>query len=293
LNVALLREQSQRLDGTKRQEPATPYLFSHDPLRRFMSGVLPGTSFLVLRAVAVVLLVAARLRRSHPCAMPGWINALEDRVNDRAAKTASLPPSRAVYLQRRRDKTRAAILLAAREVFAQANYLDARVEDIFRRAGVSRATFYMHFASKLELAHAIYDEIAPQTVELFDRLPALASQGLEAIKDWMRAFIDMHVEHRYVTPLLAQLQLFESDFRQRILHDAEHLIDRLGDAGSGAFLRARGPDEAARRQRMRARLLMNRVAAVSAEIAREEMTGEQAELCLELVAQELLEFMRE
>lgn len=214
-------------------------------------------------------------------------------MNDSSAKTASLPPSRAIYLQRRRDKTRAAILLAAREVFASANYLDARVEDIFRRAGVSRATFYMHFASKLELAHAIYDEIAPQTVELFDRLPTLAPQGLEAIKEWMRAFIDMHVEHRYVTPLLAQLQLFESDFRRRLLNDAEHLIDRLGEAGSVAFLRARGSDASARRQRMRARLLMNRVAAVCAEIGRGEMTGEQADICLDLVAHELLEFMRE
>lgn len=209
-----------------------------------------------------------------------------------ASTTAPISPVRAAYLQRRREKTRSAILLAAREVFASANYLEARVEDIFRRAGVSRATFYMHFASKLELALAIYDEIAPQTGKLFDQLPEAACQGLEAVKGWLHAFIDMHVEHRYVTPLIAQLQLFEKDFRRRILNDAEQLIDRLGAAGSPAFLRAQGQDSVARRQRMRARLLMNRVAAVCAEIARQEITGEEVDLCLDLVAAELLEFMQ-
>ena len=213
-------------------------------------------------------------------------------MSNSASTPASPSPLRAAYLQRRREKTRSAILLAAREVFASANYLEARVEDIFRKAGVSRATFYTHFASKLELALAIYDEIAPQTAALFDRLPALAPQGLAAVRSWLLAFVDIHVEHRYVTPLIAQLQLFETDFRRRILSDAEHLIDRLGAGGSPAFLRAQGADAAARRQRMRARLLMNRVAAVCAEVARNEITGEEAELCMDLVAAELLEFMQ-
>lgn len=206
---------------------------------------------------------------------------------------AALSSGRAAYLERKRDATRAAILLAARDIFAVANYADAKVEDIFRRAGVSRATFYSHFTSKLELAYAIYDEIAPQTTALFLSLPARAESGTNGIRLWLDAFIALHVAHRYVTPLIAQLQLFESEFRRRILRDAEALIDHLGDAGNASFRYACGHDKMALRHRVRARLLLNRVAAVCAEIARGEISGRDAEVYLDFIEAELRAFMDE
>jgi AcrR family transcriptional regulator len=194
---------------------------------------------------------------------------------------------RAAYLERRRAATRNAILLAARRVFADASYADAKIDDIIGAAGVSRATFYSHFESKLELACAIYEEIVPQTRALFARLPGLAGGDRAAVRAWLDAFVGSHLEHRYVT--IAQLQLFESQFRARILRDTEVLIDLVAASGAGGFAAAASDA----RQRVRVRLLFNRVANVCAEVARGEFEGEAAEICLDLVGEEILGFFNE
>ena len=197
---------------------------------------------------------------------------------------------RAAYLERRRATTRRAILIAARQVFADASYVDAKIGDIIRAAEVSRATFYAHFESKLELACAIYDEIAPQTTGLFDRLSGLAPDDPQGVRQWLEDFVGIHLEHRYVTPFIAQLQLFESGFRTRILRDTEGRIDLVGGSGVAGFALAMGTSDVARRQRVRVRPLFNRVATVCAEIARGELSREDANICLELVGQEILQF---
>ena len=46
---------------------------------------------------------------------------------------------------------RAAILVAAEEVFARRGYHGAALEDIAQVAGISKALIYEHFASKREL----------------------------------------------------------------------------------------------------------------------------------------------
>ncbi|WP_150292867.1 TetR/AcrR family transcriptional regulator [Sphingobium estronivorans] len=204
-----------------------------------------------------------------------------------------LKPGRAAYLERRRATTRASILLAARQVFADASYSEAKIDNIIRAAGVSRATFYAHFESKFELACAIYDEIAPQTTALFARLPSLARKDRAGIRQWLNDFVGIHLEHRNVTSLIAQLQLFERSFRARILSDAEALIDLVAAVEGTGFADAKGPSDGARRTRARIRLLFNRVAMVCAEVARGELSPDDAGISLELVGEEIALFLHE
>ena len=210
------------------------------------------------------------------------VSALQDEARGRGS-------GRAAYLERRRAATRAAILVAARRVFADASYVDAKIDDIIGAAAISRATFYSHFESKLELACAIYEETVPQTRALFARLPGLAGQDLAAVREWLGEFVGIYLEHRYVTPLIAQLQLFESGFRARILRDTEGLIDLVAASGVPGLARAATDT----RQRIRTRLLFNQVAGVCAEVARGEFAGEEADICLDLVGEEILRFLKE
>jgi Transcriptional regulator len=210
-----------------------------------------------------------------------------------ALGSSPIGPGRAAYLQRRRDATRASILQAGRKVFASANYLQAKIEDIIKVAHVSRATFYSYFSTKLDLAYAIYDEIAPQTATLFARLPSLTGKDAVAMRGWLLEFVGLYVEHRYVTPLIAQLQLFEESFRERMVDDGDALIALVGEAGVPSFARALGNDEDAARQRVRARLLFNRVAMVCGQIARGEIAAEHADLWLDLVGEEMRAFLEE
>jgi AcrR family transcriptional regulator len=64
-------------------------------------------------------------------------------------------------------RNRAALLLAAREVFAERG-LDASLDDIAKRAGVGVGTAYRHFANKHELAKAIFAEAIDDIIALAD-----------------------------------------------------------------------------------------------------------------------------
>src|SRR3954467_3957743 len=104
-------------------------------------------------------------------------------------------PARAPYRRRSPDRaaeTRRRILAAVRELLAERTFHDCTVEDVAERAGVSRATLYQHFRSRLELVDAICDTMAvnPALVELRQQvaLPdphaALAETIAHAVHFW-------------------------------------------------------------------------------------------------------------
>ena len=53
---------------------------------------------------------------------------------------------------------------AAADVFARVGYADASAEAISREAGMSKATFYEHFANKEECILALFDEAATEVM---------------------------------------------------------------------------------------------------------------------------------
>ena len=73
----------------------------------------------------------------------------------RAARGRHAPPPE-VRLPLQRDR----LLQAAAVEFAQSGYAGASSESISRRAGMSKATFYEHFANKEECILALFDRAA-------------------------------------------------------------------------------------------------------------------------------------
>jgi AcrR family transcriptional regulator len=68
-------------------------------------------------------------------------------------------------------RNRAALVAAAREVFAERG-LDASLDDVAHRAGVGVGTAYRHFANKYDLAAAILRESIDQIIELLEQCAA-------------------------------------------------------------------------------------------------------------------------
>lgn len=56
-------------------------------------------------------------------------------------------------------ETKRRIFAAAEEVFSEQGYLQASVSRITERAGVGQGTFYLYFASKLDLFEALVDDL--------------------------------------------------------------------------------------------------------------------------------------
>ncbi|MFI8520653.1 TetR/AcrR family transcriptional regulator [Streptomyces sp. NPDC085481] len=64
----------------------------------------------------------------------------------------------------RRTRTRAALLKAALETFAEHGFHAASIEQICERAGFTRGAYYSNFASKEELFLALFDEHSERIV---------------------------------------------------------------------------------------------------------------------------------
>lgn len=89
-----------------------------------------------------------------------------------------------------RDQTRSQILNAAVEAFAERGYRSTSMSHIADRAGVGRATLYVHYSSKAELADDIARTLQPQMVAVLLTLPGAAAtaSGLEA---WIDELLDV------------------------------------------------------------------------------------------------------
>jgi AcrR family transcriptional regulator len=111
------------------------------------------------------------------------------------------PPEVRLPLQRDR------LLRAAAREFADQGYAGASSESISRRAGMSKATFYEHFANKEECMLALFDLGAHEIQEAMARAAAGAPTGdaRERLKAGTRAFLGALAEN----PEFAQTLLVE------------------------------------------------------------------------------------
>ena len=198
------------------------------------------------------------------------------------------PGGRNAFQQQRRDQTRAAILAGAATVFSATPYVFATVDDLIAAAGVSRATFYAHFDTKLSLALAIYDSIEVDWQNLYRELIRMTPPDRAALESWLHRLAHIYVEHGYVTSLVIQLATFEPSFRQRLRSDGDRLIDALGSAGVGGFRAALS----ANAERVRARLILTRLDQICTALATGDIAsaGERS-LYIRAGAEEILDFM--
>ncbi len=121
---------------------------------------------------------------------------------DPARSPAEAPPVRRgrhappleirVVIQRRR------LFAAAGSVFARVGYADASAEMISREAGMSKATFYEHFANKEECILALFDSAAEYAIREMGR--ALGSPDeVDSYEAWvtrsLAAFLGILAAH--------------------------------------------------------------------------------------------------
>jgi len=73
------------------------------------------------------------------------------KVTVDAGKAAAVPTTADSRAAQKRDERRAQLVTAAREIFGEKGYHEATVDDITRRAGVAKGTFYLYFTEKKEI----------------------------------------------------------------------------------------------------------------------------------------------
>src|SRR5690349_7410487 len=89
------------------------------------------------------------------------------------------------------EATRAALLGAARGLFADRGYAGVGTEEIVRAAGVTRGALYHHFAGKTELFEAVYEEVERELLaSIATSAAAGATDALQVLRAGAVAFFD-------------------------------------------------------------------------------------------------------
>jgi AcrR family transcriptional regulator len=112
----------------------------------------------------------------------------------------------------RKKATRAALIDAARKLFADRGYDDVGAEEIVRAAGLTRGALYHHFPSgKRDLLEAVYEAVEAESTERVAHvvLDSAMDSPLAAMKAGVAAFLD---------------ECAEPGFQQIVLHDAPAVL---------------------------------------------------------------------
>ena len=105
----------------------------------------------------------------------------------------------------RSEATRAALLAAARRLFAERGYAGVAMEQVVAEAGVTRGALYHHFASKRELLAAVYEQLEAELVAQVAAAEVQGASVAELLLGGASIFLD-----RCLEPEVQQIVLLDA-----------------------------------------------------------------------------------
>ncbi|TDD40196.1 TetR/AcrR family transcriptional regulator [Actinomadura sp. KC06] len=110
-------------------------------------------------------------------------------------------------------RTEAAFLDAARKVFAEQGYFNAKISDIARQAGKSPGSFYNYYENKEELLQALLEQFSVEVLET--SFEAQSDDPMEGIRAAVRAYWTTY--RKYLAEMVGVFQMSMTDeaFAQR------------------------------------------------------------------------------
>jgi AcrR family transcriptional regulator len=88
--------------------------------------------------------------------------------------------------------TRAFLLQAAAEVFAERGYTETTMSELISRSGLTKGAFYFHFSSKEQLALAVIDEKQRQLVDSVQAAIAAEPRAVDQLRQVAFALVRVH-----------------------------------------------------------------------------------------------------
>ena len=134
--------------------------------------------------------------------------------------------------ERRLERTRALLLDAAEEVFAEKGFTPASLDDIARAAGYTKGAIYKHFATKEDLFLAVSDRYWRRYFDNFAEVLSAATEvgapELDAIAQrWRQLSIDRGAEHAALGHEFTLYLLRNPDARERVAAKRSEVVDEL------------------------------------------------------------------
>jgi AcrR family transcriptional regulator len=138
-------------------------------------------------------------------------------------------PRVASRTDRRRARTRARLLAAARDLFAEQGVGATRTGEITERADVAAGSFYNHFADKDEIVEAVMAEVTEEQGTLVDELTRDLKDPAAIVAYAHRHFVRLAATDPHLAQLMIRLdashRLLDSALGPRALRDIERGLD--------------------------------------------------------------------
>lgn len=146
-----------------------------------------------------------------------------------------IPPTKSLR-DAQKDVTRQRLVAAATVVFSRDGYVAGTIEDVAAAAGVSRATFYLHFKDKGEVLSPLLDRLADESMKIYEDLVALGEATPDQLNRWMSDTVrywernlrevDVVQQALATDPSSTESYLLALEKSVRIM--SEHLVERRG-----------------------------------------------------------------
>ncbi|WP_235739106.1 TetR/AcrR family transcriptional regulator [Nocardioides alcanivorans] len=137
------------------------------------------------------------------------------------------PSDRGTIRSRYKAQTRRALAEAAVAEFEERGYVQAKIEDIARRAGTSRATFYVHYSGKAEVMENMWDLVRRELVVLYRKLVATETRDVRALADWLSDTYDFYTVNRQRLLAVHEAIAVEADLAEAYSERLANLADMV------------------------------------------------------------------
>ncbi len=134
-------------------------------------------------------------------------------------------------LDRRKARTRAALVAAARELLASRDPGEVSIQEITDTADVGFGSFYNHFESKAELFDAALEEVLEEYGALFDALTADMDDPAEVFASATRMTVRTVKTHPQIAKILQRTGLQYLTAPHGLGPRALRVLQRANDAG--------------------------------------------------------------
>jgi AcrR family transcriptional regulator len=134
---------------------------------------------------------------------------------------------------RKGARTRARLLDAAREIFEENGFLDARISDIAERAGLSHGSFYHYFDSKEEIFREVAAVVDQElSAPLSDVILATESGATphERIRQAIRLHLESYREEARIMGVIEQVARYDEQVQAVQLARHQHYRDQVADS---------------------------------------------------------------
>jgi AcrR family transcriptional regulator len=127
---------------------------------------------------------------------------------------------------RKGAETRARLLDAAKEVFEEAGFRDARISDIADRAGLSHGAFYHYFDSKEQVFREVADVQEARLLAQSNEESSSRPSELDRILRANRSYLERYRDNGKIMGVIEEVSRYDDHVSEARMRRQKHFADR-------------------------------------------------------------------